>query len=148
MALARLHQGGLAAAALGGDHRAAQLLTDGHRTAQGLQVALAADISNHEAEGLITVDQVVEDHLGAATHLGAGPAGGIEKGIAAVRALETIQPSRRRTASHQHKPSQEHRKKAGQQGRQHLAEEGHQIAPNNASPHSAGCPSAGEQKHP
>ena len=99
--LRRFHQLSLAATALGRNHGAAQLLAHRHGAAELFQVVGGVHLRDHQAEGFIAVDQVVEHHLGAATHLHPRPTGGIEEGIAAIGALETIEPGCRSTASNQ-----------------------------------------------
>jgi hypothetical protein len=104
---------GLATAALRRDHLTAQLLPHRHGAAQVAQIPLRCHLRHHQAEGFIAVDQVVEHHLGTATHLNPRPAGGIKKGITAIRALIGIQTRRQRAAAHEHQGQHQPRQQRG-----------------------------------
>ena len=91
-------------------------------TSQTVAVGLI-HIRDHQAEGFIGIDQVVEDHLGALGDLHTGPARRIEEGVAPIRALEGVQTGRDRTAAHQHQhqaKGQERTQSSGDPAGQHV----------------------------
>ena len=101
--LLRFHQLGGAAAAGGGDHFTAQALANGNGAAQFTQLVVFVHLVDHQAHGFIAVDEVVKHHPGSVAHLHLGPAGGIEEGETAIRALVRLQPCRwSRRAGPQH----------------------------------------------
>jgi recombination protein RecR len=140
LALVRLHQLGLPAAALGGDHVAAQGLAHRHRAAQAGEIALGSHLRNHQAEGFVAVDQVVEHHRRAAAHLHPRPAGGVEEGVAAIRALVAVE-ARGGAAAGRDQQGQRQRHQAAQQGSRRQETDGrggHGRGGRGAGAHSAG----------
>ena len=73
------------------NHGATQLFTHRHNAAEILQTLISINRSNHQAEGFVTVDQIVEHHLGAIADGHPAPTGRIEEGITAIGAAEALQ---------------------------------------------------------